>query len=141
MKSALLSEAGRRTCLGRAAAGRLAGPHPLGLPVGPGRQIPASLLLLLLQPLLLLLQVSGHVVEGGLVETAEAVVRTRGACAGGTRTHASWTVTWDAASGGPAGPPRPPLQQGSDPVTTWSSLWTGGTFFKVATLAGPWTRL
>lgn len=72
--------------LGRAALRRLPCPHLLGRPVGPGRRGLAPLLLqLLLQPLLLLLQVRGHVVTGGLVEAAEATVHTGTACAGGMK--------------------------------------------------------
>lgn len=88
---------GRPPRLGRSALGRrVPGRHPPGLPAGPGGRVVASLLVqLLLQPLLLLLQVSGHIVKGGLVETAEAVTVRSGACAGGARAD----TTWDSDSG------------------------------------------
>lgn len=72
--------------LGGATPGRLPGLHLLGLPVGPRGWVLMPLLpKLLLQPLLFLLQVSGHVVKGGLVQAAKALVHAGSACAGGTR--------------------------------------------------------
>lgn len=99
--------------LGRATPGRLPGLHLLGLPVGPrGRVLMPLLPKLLLQPLLFLLQVSGHVVKGGLVQTAKALVHASRACAGGTRVDAKWDS--DAGHRGmppltaePGGPARP----------------------------------
>lgn len=113
--------------LGRAALRRLPCPHLLSWPVGPGRWGLAPLLQLLLQPLLLLLQVRGHVVTGGLVEAAEATVHASTACAGGMKLGARGDARRECRRGLRALPLR---------GTWWTLLWQG---MNSATTQVSWT--
>ena len=82
-KGAASRERAQLVWLGRAPHRCLPRLHLLGLPVRPRGRVLSPLL----QPLLLLPQVGGHVVKGGLVETTEADIHASHACKGATRTE------------------------------------------------------